>query len=107
MYSSQPPKINLYPISDPLPFNVEVYRLKVAPSQDQIAAIFAYAESRRKRCYDFIGVLTVGMVELGGLEFCSKYTEDSFAAGQIVLSSAIQFPTPDQIVCSPLSSRIL
>ena len=105
MYSSEPPKIDLYPVPDPLPDNIEVYRLKATPTPDQIAAIVAYAESRCGRWYPFLGVLTAGWLS-GNLEFCSQYTEDSLAAGQIVLSTDIRFTSPDDIAASPLLTPV-
>jgi hypothetical protein len=102
MYSSQPPRINLYPVPSPIPSYVEVRRLTTPPTPEQLKAIFEYADSRISRLYDFMGVCTAGFVEIGGLEFCSKYTLDSFAEGQIVLAPTIQFPTPDDIAASPL-----
>ena len=66
IYSAKPPKIDLYPIPNPLPSYIEVHRLRTSPTPDQLQAIFKYAESRRGKSYDFLGVLTAGMVEIGG-----------------------------------------
>jgi hypothetical protein len=96
MYSSQPPKIDLYPIPQPLPSYIQVYRSKVALTPDQLKAIFTYAESRRGRIYPFLGVLTAGWLS-GNLEFCSQFAEDSFAEGDVLLSPKIRFTTPDDI----------
>jgi hypothetical protein len=106
MYSSQPPKIDLYPIPKPLPDYVEVYRTITPLDHVQLINIFKYAESRRGRPYPFIGVLTIGWLS-GNLEFCSQYTEDSFACGQVVLSDDIRFTTPDDIANSSLIKRVL
>lgn len=106
MYASKPPMIDLYPIPNPLPTYVEVHRLRIPATPEQYHQIFSYAHSRKGRPYDFIGVLTAGMVELGGLEFCSLYVLNSFANGQIVLASNIEFPTPDDIAGSSLIARI-
>ena len=105
MYSAQPPSLNLYPIEDPLPDHIEVYRMIKTPSTEQLSSIFRYAEGRRGTWYDFLGVMTAGFIEIGGLEFCSQYTEDSFANGQIVLASDIRFTTPDDIAGSPYLER--
>lgn len=105
-YQSKPPKIQLTPVPDPLPPYIVPYRLIAPPTPAQLTMIFAYANSRLGRPYDFLGVLTAGYVEVGGLEFCSKYTNDSGAAAQIVLSSKIQ-PTPDDIANSPLIAPII
>jgi len=100
MYSSQPPKINLYDIPDPLPDNIEVWRLK-NPAAASWPGIFRYANSRCGRVYPFLGVLTAGWLS-GNLEFCSQFTEDSFACGQVVLSQSIRFTSPDDIASSAL-----
>jgi hypothetical protein len=105
MYASKPPKIDLYPIPNSLPSYIEVHRLKVPPSSAQLQAIFAYAESRRGKWYPILGVLTAGWLS-GNLEFCSQYTEDSFADGQIVLAPNIRFTTPDDIAASPLLLKV-
>jgi hypothetical protein len=101
MYSSQPPKVGLYPIEYPFPDHVEVCRLIHPPTPEQLTAIFKYADSRLGRLYPFLGVLTAGWLS-GNLEFCSQFTEDSFACGQIVLSTDIRFTSPDDIAASPL-----
>jgi len=105
MWSSQPPKIDLYPIPDPLPDHVEVDRLIAPITPAQLSAIFAYAQSRRGRWYPFLGVLTAGWLS-GNLEFCSQFTEDSYAAGQIVLSPDIRFTSPDDIANSLLIQQV-
>ena len=80
--------------------------MKAGLNADQLKAIFAYADSRLGRLYDFLGVCTAGVVEFGGLEFCSQYTEDSFAAGQVVLSPDIRFTSPDDIASSDMLVKI-
>ena len=101
MYASRPPRIDLYPIPLPLPAYIEVRRTKVKLTDEQIKAIFYYAESRRGRLYPFLGVLTAGWLS-GNLEFCSQYVEDSYANGQVVLAPDIRFTTPDDIANSGL-----
>jgi hypothetical protein len=101
MYASRPPKIDLYPIPDPLPAYIEVRRTKVKLTDDQIKAIFYYADSRKGNIYPFLGVITFGWLS-GNLEFCSQYVEDSYANGQVVLAPDIRFTTPDDISNSGL-----
>ena len=105
MYSSQPPKIGLYPIPDPLEDHIDIYRLIRPPAPEQLVSIFKYAAGRVGRWYPFLGVLTAGWLS-GNLEFCSQYTEDSFACGQIVLSTDIRFTSPDDIAASPLIAKV-
>jgi hypothetical protein len=106
MYSSQPPKIDLYPIPDPLPQNVEVWRLKESVSPEGLSNVFRYAESRRGRLYPFLGVLSAGWLQ-GNLEFCSQYTEDSFCEYPVALCEDIRFTSPDDIAASNLIKRII
>ena len=105
MYASKPPKIDLYPIPDPLPPYIEVHRLKVHPTDTQLQAIFTYAESRRGKWYPFLGVLTAGWLS-GNLEFCSQYVEDAFAEGQYILCPDIRFSTPDDVAGSTLTFQV-
>jgi hypothetical protein len=105
-YSSQPPKIDKFICPETWPSYVEQWRLKEALSGSQLNSIFQYAESRRGKLYPFISVLSCGMIQLGGLEFCSQYTEDSFAHGQILLTPDCTFATPDDIASSNVLQRI-
>lgn len=98
-YSSQPPKIDKFLLPDPLPDNVEVYRLNMPITDTGLAAVFAYAESRRGSWYPILGVLTAGALQ-GNLEFCSQYTEDAFAHYPVLLCENIRFTTPDDVVNS-------
>lgn len=98
-YSAQPPKIDKFLVPDPLPDNVEVYRWVEPLSSDGLNKVFQYAESRRGSWYPFLGVLTAGWLS-GNLEFCSQYTEDSFAHYPRLLSPNIRFTTPDDIASS-------
>ncbi len=101
MYSAQPPKIDLYWIPDPLPAYVEIYRVRQGLSDKQRTTIFRYAQMRCGKPYDFLGVLTGGFVEVGGLEFCSKYTNDSYSYGNITLCPSQELISPDDIAASP------
>jgi len=105
-YSSQPPKVDKFICPQTWSANVEVWRLKMALSGSQLNSIFEYAESRRGKLYPFLSVLSFGMVQLGGLEFCSQYTEDSFAHGQILLSPDCTFATPDDLAASNVIHRV-
>ena len=105
-YQAKPPKLDKFILPDPFDFNIEVYRLKTPPTVEGLARIFAYAESRRGTWYDFLGVATFGFIELGGLEFCSQYTEDSFAHDGILLCPDIRFATPDDIAASESLVRV-
>ena len=106
MYSAQPPRIQLYPIPDPLPPYIEVHRLRDGTTQGGVENIFAYANSRLGRLYDFAGVLTAGFLEIGGLEFCSQLTEDAFCEYPVCLCENIRFTSPDDIANSGALKRI-
>lgn len=105
MYSSQPPKIDLYPVPDPLPSHIEVYRLKGGAAFPGLANVFKYAESRRGRWYPMLGVITAGWLQ-GNLEFCSQLTEDSFCQYPVALCQNIRFSSPDDIAASSALIRI-
>ena len=105
MYSSQPPKIDLYPVPDPMEDHIEVYRLKGGASPQGLTNVFAYAESRRGRWYPFLGVLTAGWLQ-GNLEFCSQLTEDAYCEYPVALCEDIRFTSPDDIASSKFLTRI-
>lgn len=105
-YESKPPRIALSPIPNPLPSYVETYRLRSPPHPDLLKAVFDYADTRVGNLYDFLGVLTGGFVEIAGLEFCSKFTNDSFSYAGIVLCPNQELISPDDIAASPLLQRV-
>lgn len=107
MYSSQPLRIKLYSVPDPLPSWIEVYRLKGTIDPEGLGRVFAYADSRCGRFYDFLGVFTAGRIELGGLEFCSQLTEDAFFEYPIALSPDVRFSSPDDIAASTALTRVI
>lgn len=104
-YQSKPPIIDKFIVPDPLPKNVEVYRFKQLLTPDNLANVFQYAESRRGKWYPFLGVLTAGWLQ-GNLEFCSQYTEDSFAHYPVLLCQNIRFTSPDDIAGSSLLIKV-
>lgn len=107
MYQAKPTKTDLYPVPDPLPAYVEVWRFKAGlKDASGLARVFAYAESRRGKLYDWIGVLTAGFIEVGGLEFCSQLTEDAFLQYPYTLCPDVRFTTPDDIANSSLLFKI-
>jgi len=95
-YSSQPPKIDKFVLPDPLPSNVEVWRLNEPLDPLKLALVFQYAESRRGKWYPLLGVITAGWLQ-GNQEFCSQYLEDSYAHYPVLLCNDIRFATPDGI----------
>lgn len=106
MYSAQPPRIQLYPIPDPLPEYIEVWRLKERVTAHGLSNVFAYANLRLGKWYDFIGVLTAGFLEIGGLEFCSQLTEDAYCEYPVALCENIRFSSPDDIANSKHIARV-
>ena len=107
MYSAQPPRTNLYPVPDTFLSYIEVYRLKSVPNADQIRRICMYAQTRCGKWYPFLAVLTAGLVQIGGLEFCSELVNDSFQWGDLVLVPHHTCVSPDDLVASAALTRIL
>ena len=105
-YEAKPPRVCLAPIPNPLPPYVEVYRLRGSIDPTALRRVLDYADTRIGRLYDFLGVLTAGFIEVGGLEFCSQYTEDSFAAYPVELCPDVKFTTPDDVANSAMLVRV-
>jgi hypothetical protein len=105
-YQAKPPRVCVSPVPNPLPSYMEVYRLRKPASYEQFKEIYRYADSRLGNWYDFLGVLTAGFVQVGGLEFCSKYLNNSFDNGGIVIVPAHLLISPDDIVASPKLVRV-
>lgn len=105
-YQSKPLRICRSPVPQPLPEYLQVLRLISTPSEKQLEAIFNYADSRLGKIYDFIGVLTGGFLEIGGLEFCSKFTNNAFSYAGIVLSPSEELISPDDIAASLLLASV-
>jgi hypothetical protein len=105
-YQAKPPRVCLSAVPSPFPAYLEAYRLRVAPAPDALRKVFGYADSRLGKLYDFLGVLTGGFLEAGGLEFCSKFTNDAFSYAGIVLAPSEELISPDDIAASPLLARV-
>lgn len=99
MYSAQPPRLDLYPVPDPLPPYVEVYRLKDVDF-DKLTDVFLEADKSRGEPYDFLGVFTMGYLEIGRLKFCSRWTFLCFLEYPVTLTPDIEYPTPDDVAGS-------
>ena len=102
MWSAQPPVIDRYPIVSPLPDYIEVRRPAPALTPAEVANILAYAQTRRGVWYDFIGCLTAGYVEVGGLEFCSKFLNDAFSHAPRVVVPDATLISPDAVGSAPM-----
>ena len=106
MYSAQPPKTDQYPIPDPLPGNVEVWRFKGGAVQPGLGRVFAYMDSQKGLLYPIISVLSFGLLKIGRGNFCSQLAENAWLRYPYILSPDVQFTTPDLIASSDLIERI-
>jgi uncharacterized protein YycO len=106
-YQSKPPRICNSDIPKDLPKHIEVYRLKVPLTDDQLAKIFSYANSQIGKWYNFIGVLTFGMVQIGSVAFCSQFTWQAYTYAGIVLCPWETLESPDDIANSALLEKVI
>lgn len=106
VYQSKPPAICCTEIPQPLPDNIEVYRLIVPPTPDQLKSIFTYANSQLGKWYNFLGVLTGGYVQIGSFQFCSQFTWIAYSAAGIQLCPFEFLESPDDIAASDKLTKI-
>lgn len=106
-YESRVPVICNSDIPNPLPENIEVYRLKTPLTGDQLAKIYSYANSQLGKWYNLLGVLTGGFIQIGSFAFCSQYTWQAFTYAGIVLCPWESLESPDDIAASSMLERIL
>lgn len=106
-YDSQPGGVDNRDLPKPLPDNVEVYRFKEPLTPDELLKMWTYANSQKGRGYNYLGVLTAGLVQVFGKPFCSElvwrigtYAARFICPWQTCLS-------PDDIVASLYLTRII
>ena len=105
-YQSKPPVICNVDVPIPFPDNIEVYRLKVQLTDDQLKAIFTYANSQIGKWYNFLGVISFGIIQVGSFAFCSQFTWQTYTYAGIVLCPWETLESPDDIAASLLLERI-
>jgi hypothetical protein len=105
-YQSKSPCICNSDMPVPLPDHIEVYRLKVELTDDQLKSIFTYANSQLGKWYNFLGVLTGGFIQIGNFSYCSQFTWQSFTYAGIVLCPWESLESPDDIAASSLLERV-
>jgi hypothetical protein len=105
-YQSKPPKICNSDIPQDLPSNIEVYRLKVPMTDNQVKAVMTYANSQIGKWYNFLGVLTGGYIQVGSFSFCSQFTWQAFTYAGVVLCPWETLESPDDIANSDLLLRV-
>ena len=105
-YQSKPPCICNTTVPDPLPANIEVYRLKVPLTDDQLHRVYNYANSQLGKWYNFLGVLTGGFIQVGDFSFCSQFAWQAYTYAGIVLCPWETLRSPDDIAASPLIAKV-
>jgi|SRR6185437_10812215 len=105
-YQSKPPAICNSDVPSPLPDYIEVYRLKNPLSDEQLKKIFTYANSQVGKWYNLLGVLTVGIIQIGSFAYCSQFTWQAYTYAGIVLCPWECLESPDDIAASPLLERV-
>ena len=105
-YQSKPPRICNSDIPQDLPDYIEVYRMKVSLTDDQLAKIFSYANSQVGKWYNFIGVISFGMIQVGSFAFCSQFTWQAYTYAGVVLCPWETLQSPDDIAGSSLLYRV-
>lgn len=71
-YDSRPGGVKNDLIPIPWPSYIEVYRMKVPFTDDELKKMWIYANSQLGVGYNWIGVLTAGLVQIMGKPFCSE-----------------------------------
>ena len=92
----------------PIPFqaNVEVYRFINPIALDQQAKMWAYANSQLGVGYNYVGVLTAGLVEILGKPFCSELVWRMATYAGVVMCPWKTCLSPDDMAASALLKKI-
>ena len=99
-YESIPPRVTKTDIDWPLPDYVEVYRLIIPPTQDQLKKMFSYAESLQGKLYNVIGIISFGHIQIGDFPYCSQYVWRICTQADILLCPWDELEGPDEIAAS-------
>lgn len=106
LYDSRPGGVDNRPIPVPLSDNIEVYRMKEPLTADELKAMWSYGNSQKGVGYNWIGVLTAGLVEVLGKPFCSELVwRMATYAGRVICPWKTCL-SPDDIAASSLLTRV-
>ena len=101
-YESKPGGVCNTPVPNPLPSYIEVRRLAEHLTDSQLHAMWIYANSQIGIGYNYIGVLTGGMVEVLGKPFCSELVWRVLTYAGIVVCPWKTCLSPDDVAASSL-----
>jgi hypothetical protein len=105
-YDSAPGGVKNSLIPIPWPDNLEVYRF-ITPIKDaQMKTMWTYANSQLGIGYNYIGVLSAGLIEVFGKPFCSELVWRIATYAGIVMCPWQTCLSPDDIAASPLLRKI-
>lgn len=105
-YDSAPGGVKNSLLPKPLPENIEVYRFITPIANDQFLKMWTYANSQKGIPYNYVGVLTAGLVEIFGRPFCSELVWRICTYAGIVICPWKTCLSPDDIAASPLLARV-
>lgn len=105
-YDSAPGGVKNSLIPIPFPLNIEVYRFIQPLTADQLLKMWTYANSQKGVGYNYVGVLTAGLVEVFGKPFCSELVWRIVTYAGRVICPWKTCLTPDDIANSSLLQRV-
>lgn len=83
---------------------IEVYRVNLTP--EQVTKIMDYARLCLGRWYDFLAILTFGLLQLGSTAVCSQFVWDCFTAAGVCLCPYESLESPDDLAASTLLEKV-
>ena len=105
-YESKPGGVCNTPMPNPLPPYIEVRRFINPLTDIQLKSMWAYANSQLGVGYNYIGVITGGLVEVLGKPFCSELVWRMGTYAGVVVCPWKTCLSPDDIAASPLLAPI-
>jgi hypothetical protein len=101
-YESKPGGVCNTPVPNPLPSYIEVRRFITPLKEDELKRMWVYANSQIGTGYNYIGVLTGGMIEVLGKPFCSELVWRIATYEGVVICPWKTCLSPDDIAASSL-----
>jgi uncharacterized protein YycO len=105
-YDSAPGGVKNRDIPSPWPDHLEVYRFKVPLTPDEMVKMWQYANSQIGTGYNYIGVLTAGLVQILGKPFCSELVWRDCTYADRVICPWETCLSPDDIAASDQLLRV-